>query len=346
MPVSRAAAATRREPQVSHDVRDLEHRPLTRGPERDVEQAIGDACVRAGETAARRLFELAVPRAAEVDGHAVHVEQLGDALDGGLECVRDGELRRRLHDHLEQCPGALELEREQPRPLAGAQRVRSADAERREPRELLRLGLLARGMEQLQDAERRPSQRKRGRDGAVLRQPRGMSTDRTGLGERALARRRAQLRDRRRRRCPTRRPEPSPSSRLSQRTAADAPVTPAARRTTSAAASSSCSATASASPASSSAGRASEETSPPAAKARRTSAAWAAQSSAASRCSAANGSPERSSSSETAVPSARPGTSRRRVAPVCSATRRTAAGARARSSSGASGSSAAGSTVP
>ena len=175
-----------REPQVSHDVRDLEHRPLTRGPERDVEQAIGDACVRAGETPTRRLFELALPRAPEVDGHAVHVEQLGDALDGGLECVRDGELRCRLHDHLEQCPGALELERKQPRPLAGAQGVRSADAERREPRELLRLGLVARGMEQLQDAERRPSQRKRGRDGAILRQPRGMSTDRTGLGERAL----------------------------------------------------------------------------------------------------------------------------------------------------------------
>src|SRR6185312_8769513 len=82
---------------------------------------------------------------------------------------------------------ALELERELPRPFACAQRVGGADAERREPRELLRLGLVARGMEQLQDAERRPSQRKRGRDGAILRQPCSMSTDRPGLGERALA---------------------------------------------------------------------------------------------------------------------------------------------------------------
>ena len=143
IPVSRAPPQPSRAAGLAR-LRDLEHRPLTRGPEREVEQPLGDACVRAGEAAARRLLELAVARAAEVDGHAVDAEQLGDALDGGLERVRDGELRRRLHDHLEQRPRALELERELPRPLAGAQRVRGADAERREPRELLRLGLLAR----------------------------------------------------------------------------------------------------------------------------------------------------------------------------------------------------------
>ena len=81
---------------------------------------------------------------------------------------------------LEQRPRALELERELARPFAGAQRVRGADAERREPRELLRLGLLARAMEQLQDARRRPSQRQRGRDGAVPRQPGGVGADRPG----------------------------------------------------------------------------------------------------------------------------------------------------------------------
>ena len=100
--------------------------------------------------------------------------------------MRDRELRRRLHDHLEQRPRALELERELARPLAGAQRVGGADAERREPSELLRLRLLARGMEQLQNAQRRASQGQRGRDRAVSREPGGVSADRPGLGERPL----------------------------------------------------------------------------------------------------------------------------------------------------------------
>ena len=175
-----------RKPRVSPDIRDLEHRPLTRRPERDVEQPVGDACVRAGEAAARRLLELAFPRAAEVDGHAVNAEQLGDALDCDLERVRDGELRRRLHDHLEERPRALELERELARTLARAQRVCGAHAERREPRELLRLRLLSCRMEQLQNAQRRASQRQRGRDGAIMWEPGGVCAGRPGLGERPL----------------------------------------------------------------------------------------------------------------------------------------------------------------
>ncbi len=134
----------RREPWILPDVRDLEHGTLARRPEREVEQPVGDTRVRPDETATRRLLELALAGAAEIDGDTVHVEQLGDALDRDLERVRDGELRRRLHDHLEQRPRALELEREPARPLAGAQRVCGADAERREPGELLRLRLLAR----------------------------------------------------------------------------------------------------------------------------------------------------------------------------------------------------------
>ncbi len=129
---------------------------------------------------------LPLPRAAEIDGDAVHAEQLGDALDGDLERVRDGELRRRLHDHLEERTRALELERELARPFAGAQRVCGADAEGREPRELLGLRLLARRMEQLQNAERRASQRQCGRDGAVEWEPGGVGADRAGLGERPL----------------------------------------------------------------------------------------------------------------------------------------------------------------
>ena len=142
--------------------------------------------MRAGEAAAGCLLELVLPRAAEVDGHPADVEQLGDALDRGLERVRDGELRRRLHDHLEQRPRALELERELARPLAGAQRVCGAHAERREPRELFRLRLLSRRMEQLQNAQRRASQRQRGRDRAILWQPGGLCADRPRFGERPL----------------------------------------------------------------------------------------------------------------------------------------------------------------
>ena len=259
--------------------------------------------------------------------------------------MRDGELRRRLHDHLEQRPRALELERELPRPLAGAQRVRGADAERREPRELLRLGLLARGMEQLQDAERRPSQRKRGRDGAILRQPGGMSTDRTGLGERALG-------------------DVARSSEIgagvdAPRGGGDEPVLAAlpedgGRRPGDAG------------------GEADdlgggvlllqrdrERLAGELERRPRERGDVAVRREGAEDESGLGGTElggepllgaERLAGTEQlerdGVPSARPGTSRRRVAPVCSATRRTAAGARARSSSGASGSSAAGSTVP
>jgi hypothetical protein len=73
--------------------------------------------------------------------------------------VRDRELGGRLHDHLEQRPRALELECQQTCALTGAQGVSRPDAEGRELRELRGIGLLPRGMEQLQHAERRPSQR-------------------------------------------------------------------------------------------------------------------------------------------------------------------------------------------
>ena len=121
-----------REPWVTHEIRDLEHGPVARGAERDVEQPVGDVRVGACEATARRLLELALARAAEVDGHAFHAEELGHPLDGRLERVGNGELRRRLRDHLEQRPRTLELERQEPRPLAGAERVGRADAERRE----------------------------------------------------------------------------------------------------------------------------------------------------------------------------------------------------------------------
>ena len=64
--------------------------------------------------------------------------------------------------------------------------MRGADAERGELGELLSLRLLAGEVEQLQDAERRASQRQRGRDGARLWQPGGMGADRPGFGKRPL----------------------------------------------------------------------------------------------------------------------------------------------------------------
>ncbi len=159
------------EPGVPRDVHDLEHGTLARRAERDVEQPVGDARVRAGQVAAGRFLERAVARAPEVDGHAIHLEQLRDPLDGGLQGVRDRELRRRLDDDLEQCLRPLELEREEARVLARPERMRCADPERRQPCELLRIRLLARAMEQLQHAERRPAERQRGRYRRVLREP-------------------------------------------------------------------------------------------------------------------------------------------------------------------------------
>ena len=64
-------------------------------------------------SAAGRLLERAVCQT-EVDGDAVDAEDLGDALDGGLERVRDRELGGRLDDDLEQRARARELERELP----------------------------------------------------------------------------------------------------------------------------------------------------------------------------------------------------------------------------------------
>ena len=119
--------------------------------------------MRAGQVAARRLLERAVACAPEIDGHAIHLQQLRDPLDGGLQRVRDRELGRRLDDDLEQRLRPLELEREEARPLARPQRMRCADTERRQPCELLRIRLLARAMEQLQHSERRPAERQCGR---------------------------------------------------------------------------------------------------------------------------------------------------------------------------------------
>ena len=147
------------EPRVAHDVDDLQNRSVARGAESDVEQSLCDPRMRAGQAAARSFVEPGLVSTAEIDSDSLHVEQLGDALHRRLEGVGDRKLRCRLHDHLEQCPGALELERKKPCALAGAERVGRTDAERGQPGELLRVRIVALRMEELQDAEWRPAQR-------------------------------------------------------------------------------------------------------------------------------------------------------------------------------------------
>jgi hypothetical protein len=100
--------------------------------------------------------------------------------------VRDRQLRGGLRDDLEQRPRALELEREKPCALAGAERMGRPDAERGESRELLRIRLVLCRMKELQYAERRPTQWERRRDGALLREPRGARTKRSRLTESVL----------------------------------------------------------------------------------------------------------------------------------------------------------------
>ena len=101
-----------REAWIAHDVCDLEHRSLAQGAEGEVEQTVGDPCVRACEPTARRFFEHRLAFTAEVHGDPLHAEQLANALDRRLERVRDGQLGGRLGDHLEQCASSLELQRQ------------------------------------------------------------------------------------------------------------------------------------------------------------------------------------------------------------------------------------------
>jgi hypothetical protein len=178
-------SARQRESRVAYNVGDLQHPPVGRRAEGDVEQLVCDSRVRAGEAAAHGFLELHVVGATEVDRNTLDTEEVGDALNGGLERVRDGELGRRLRDHFEHCSRALELERETPRPLSRTKRVSRAHAERRQHRELFRVRLFLSGMKELQDADRRTPERECRRDGAVLGQPRSVRAHRARPAERA-----------------------------------------------------------------------------------------------------------------------------------------------------------------
>ena len=106
----------------------------------------------------------------QVDGHTLDVEKLGDPPDGGLEGVRERELRGRLADDPQDCALTLEVELECARPCGRSERVRRPDPEGREARELGFVRLLVGGEQELQDADRWLPERQDRRDAAARRQ--------------------------------------------------------------------------------------------------------------------------------------------------------------------------------
>ena len=151
---------------------------------RELEQPLGDARVRAGEAVTGRRRE-PVAGDAEVDGHALDVEQLRDARDRRLERVRERELGRRLPDDREERTRALELHSQLALALARAQDVRGAHAERRQPAELVGARLCPVREEELQEADRRLPECERRRHAAAARQEVALDrADGASLGER------------------------------------------------------------------------------------------------------------------------------------------------------------------
>ncbi len=79
--------------------------------------------MRAGEAAPRSLQQPILLRLEQIDREPLGVEQLGDPLDRGLQCVGERELRDRLTDDGNQRPAALQLDRLPARLLARTQCV-------------------------------------------------------------------------------------------------------------------------------------------------------------------------------------------------------------------------------
>src|SRR5581483_5946209 len=97
----------------------------------------------------------------EIYRHPLDVEQLGDAVDRGLERVRARQLGGRLADDGEQ--RARELELELARASAGAQHVSRAHTEGCEPPEVRGAGLGALREQELEEPDGRFAERERGR---------------------------------------------------------------------------------------------------------------------------------------------------------------------------------------
>ena len=259
----------------------------------ELEQLLRDARVRAGEPA-RRSREEAILVCKQVDGHGIDREQLGHALERGVECVRERELGGRLADDRKERSRTVELEREErARSLA-----RNAWAART-PNVASRLSCSASGaVPGAKRSWRIPATGWPSGSDVDTVQPPGRRSDSTMCsGPRSPRACRASSRA-----GPSSASAASPKEPLSKRppgacsqiSPAAAPATLAATRTISEAESPSPSAAASASPASSSVEgeRASAGRAPPA-NTRRTSAAWPAASSAANRSVAVNAAPAR-----------------------------------------------------
>ena len=118
------------EPDVGLRVRNVEHALGAQRPERELEEAFGDGKLGVGVGAGLRSQPV---RVAEVDRDTVRSEQLGDARDGSLQRVRQGELGDCLTENREQRVGPFELERRRPRALPGTQRLRRANGEGAQP---------------------------------------------------------------------------------------------------------------------------------------------------------------------------------------------------------------------
>src|SRR5215475_12851682 len=88
--------------------------------------------MRSRQAAAGGFEQALVVRLEEVDGETLRPQELGDAVDRGLERVHERELRDRLADDRDESTTALELDRLLTRPLARAQRVRGPRGERRQ----------------------------------------------------------------------------------------------------------------------------------------------------------------------------------------------------------------------
>ena len=85
------------EPGVGRDVMDHEDGARAERAERELQEPVGEPCVRTGEPEARGRVQAAL--LPEVDGEPIHPEQLADPLHGRFQCVRQRELRDRLSDH-------------------------------------------------------------------------------------------------------------------------------------------------------------------------------------------------------------------------------------------------------
>jgi len=104
------------------------------GPERELQQALGDDRVGSRDLPGGGGLEPALVQ--EVDADGPDVEQAGQAVDRSLERVRERELGRGLAHDREEIACSVELALHVPGPLSGAQRLSRAVREGGQRRQL------------------------------------------------------------------------------------------------------------------------------------------------------------------------------------------------------------------